>query len=90
MSDKKAVIATGGKQYLVFEGQTLDIELLTDIKEGSKSVTFVPLLVINGDEIKVGTPEVSSAKVTADIVEEKVLADKVLAIRYKSKKRVHK
>jgi large subunit ribosomal protein L21 len=90
MSDKKAVIATGGKQYIVSEGQTLEIELLNDLKEGAKSVTFTPLMVIDGKNVQVGTPEVSGAKVTAEIVEKEVLGDKVLAIRYKAKKRVHK
>jgi large subunit ribosomal protein L21 len=84
---KKAVIATGGKQYLVVEGETLEVELL---KQEGKTATFVPLLVIDGDKISVGTPEISGGKVTAEIVEAEVKADKVLAIRYKAKKRVHK
>lgn len=84
---KKAVIATGGKQYLVAEGETLEVELLST--EG-KTASFTPLLVIDGDKTDVGTPEVKGAKVTAEIVESDVQADKVTAIRYKSKKRVHK
>ena len=84
---KKAVIATGGKQYLVTEGETLEVELLHADK---KSVTFEPLLVIDGETVSVGTPLVDKAKVTADIVEEEVKDDKVTAIRYKAKKRVHK
>lgn len=85
-STKKAVIATGGKQYLVEEGQTLDVELLGD----EKSVTFSPLLVIDGTNTKVGAPEVSGVKVTATVEEQTVVGDKVLAIRYKAKKRVRK
>jgi len=84
---KKAVIVTGGKQYLVTEGETLEIELL---KQEGKTATFVPLLVIDGEKTTVGTPEVSGAKVSAEIVDADVQADKVLAIRYKAKKRVHK
>ena len=83
---KKAVIATGGKQYLVAEGEVLKIELL---KQEGKTATFVPLLVIDGDKTVVGAPEVSGAKVTAEIVAEDVQADKVMSIRYKAKKRVH-
>ncbi len=83
---KKAVIQTGGKQYLVVEGQTLNVEL---IKGDSKSVTFEPLLVIDGDNAAVGTPAVAKASVTAEIVEADVQADKVTSIRYKAKKRVH-
>lgn len=84
---KKAVIATGGKQYLVAEGETLEVELLQT--EG-KTATFVPLLVIDGEKTTVGTPEVSGAKVTAEVVEADKQGDKVTAIRYKAKKRVHK
>lgn len=85
-STKKAVITTGGKQYLVQEGQTLDVELLGD----EKTVSFVPLLVIDGTDAKVGTPEVSGATVTATVDEQTIVGDKVLAIRYKAKKRVRK
>ncbi len=83
---KKAVIATGGKQYLVAEGETLEVELL---QTDDKSVTFEPLMVIDGDKVSVGTPTVA-AKVVAEVVEADVKADKVMAIRYKAKKRVHK
>lgn len=82
---KKAVIQTGGKQYVVAEGDTLNVELL---KADSKSVDFEPLLVIDGDSVQVGTPSVAKAKVTADVVEADVQADKVTSIRYKAKKRV--
>lgn len=84
---KKAVIATGGKQYLVAEGETLEIELL---KTEGKTASFTPLLVVDGDKTTVGTPEVSGAKVTAEVVEQDIQAAKVTAIRYKAKKRVRK
>jgi large subunit ribosomal protein L21 len=83
---KKAVIQTGGKQYVVSEGDTLRVELL---HENGKSVSFEPLLVIDGDTTTVGTPVVAKTKVTADVVEADVQADKVTSIRYKAKKRVH-
>lgn len=83
---KKAVISTGGKQYLVKEGETIEVELL---KAEGKTATFVPLLVIDGDKTNVGTPEVSGVKVTVEIVADEVSADKVTSIRYKAKKRVH-
>lgn len=81
---KKAVIQTGGKQYVVTEGETIEVELL----KADKKVDFEPLLVINDGEIKVGTPVVSGAKVSADVIEQDVQADKVTSIRYKAKKRV--
>jgi len=83
---KKAVIATGGKQYLVTEGQELEVELL----EPAPKVSFEALLVMDGDNVTVGAPSVAGAKVGADVLEQIVKADKVIAIRYKAKKRVHK
>ncbi len=82
---KKAVIATGGKQYLVTEGETVQVELL---HADGKTVTFEPLLVIDGETVQVGAPVVEKAKVSAEIIEDQVKADKVTSIRYKAKKRV--
>lgn len=83
----KAVITTGGKQYVVQEGDTLAVELLS---ESNKTVDFEPLLTVIDGKVSVGTPIVKGAKVTADINEADVKAEKVTAIRYKSKKRVRK
>jgi large subunit ribosomal protein L21 len=83
---KKAVIQTGGKQYVVSEGETLNVEL---IKDAAKTVDFKPLLVIDGDKTEIGTPAVPTVKVTAEVVEADVQAEKVTSIRYKPKKRVH-
>jgi len=83
---KKAVIATGGKQYLVSEGETLEVELLPI----GKNASFDALMVIDGDKVSVGQPLVEGSKVTADITEQVVKAEKVTAIRFKAKKRVHK
>lgn len=82
---KKAVIATGGKQYLVAEGETVDVEL---IKDTNGKLTFEPLLVIDGDKSTVGAPAVPNIKVAATIVEADKQQDKVTSIRYKAKKRV--
>ncbi len=84
---KKAVIKAGGKQYLVVEGETLDIDHLSDEQ---KTLDFVPILVIDGDKTTVGTPEVKGVKVNATVVQQLVKGDKVKAIRYKPKKRVSK
>lgn len=72
---------------MVTEGEQVEVELLSD---SGKTVSFDPLLVIDGDSVKVGTPKVDEVKVTAEVVEGDVQADKVTAIRYKAKKRVHK
>ncbi len=84
---KKAVINTGGKQYLVTEGETLAVESL---KTDAKKIDFDALLLIDGDKVQVGAPLVKGVKVSAEIVNADARADKVTAIRYKAKKRVHK
>lgn len=84
---KKAVIATGGKQYVVSEGDTITIERL---KTTDKKLSFEAMLVVDGDKTTVGTPLVKGVAVKATIVDAEAKADKVTAIRYKAKKRVHK
>lgn len=83
---KKAVIQTGGKQYVVTEGETVKVELLN--QEGN-TVTFVPLMVLDGDNVQIGAPTVAKIVVTADVIDADKQADKVTSIRYKAKKRVH-
>ena len=81
-----AVIATGGKQYVVKEGQTLNVEKLE--KEAGSSVDL-DVLMVSGDEgqdVKVGTPSVSGAKVTAKVVAHG-RADKIRIVKYKPKSR---
>ncbi len=61
-----AVIKTGGKQYRVTEGQTLCVERL-DGNPGD-TLTFDQVLLVSGDSVKVGTPLVAGATVSAEIV----------------------
>ena len=83
---KKAIITTGGKQYIVSEGQSVDVEL---IKTDKKKVILDALLVIEGDKVTVGKPTVDGVKVSATITVEDEQQPKVTSIRYKAKKRVH-
>jgi len=90
---KKAVITTGGKQYLVTEGDELEVELLEpeNLPAGRQGkAVFEALMVIDGEKSTVGTPSVGGVQVKADVIEKIVQQDKVTAIRYKAKKRVHK
>ena len=81
----KAVITTGGKQYIVAKGDELDVELVGD----KKTLSFDPLMVFDDKKVSVGKPTVKGATVKAKVVDT-VRAPKVTAIRYKAKKRVHK
>ena len=81
-----AVIQTGGKQYLVREGQELKIEKL-DLDVGA-SISFDVLLMSDeeGTTTQVGTPTLSGAKVSATVLEQD-RTKKVSVIKYKSKSR---
>ena len=59
-----AVIRTGGKQYKVTEGETLDIELVDFPAEGEKKITISDVLMVgNGDKFSLGNPLLSGATV---------------------------
>ena len=81
-----AVIQTGGKQYIVREGQDIKVEKM-ELGVGSL-VEFDVLLVSDdtGSDVKVGTPNVSGVKVKASVVDHG-RADKVSVIKYKPKVR---
>ena len=82
-----AIIATGGKQYKVEEGDVIRVEKLG--VEAGETVTFDQVLVVSDGETKVGTPTVPGASVTATVVAEGK-AKKVIVYRYKRKTGYHK
>ena len=61
-----AIIATGGKQYKVAEGDIIKVEKLG--VEAGQSYTFDQVLAVSGDELKVGTPVVEGATVEASVI----------------------
>lgn len=77
-----AIIATGGKQYRVSEGDTIYVEKL-DAKEDSK-VAF-SVLFLSGDEPKFGDPEVAGASVTGKVVRHG-RGKKIIVYKFKAKK----
>ncbi|MDR1766737.1 MAG: 50S ribosomal protein L21 [Lachnospiraceae bacterium] len=82
-----AIIATGGKQYTVSEGDVLRIEKLDT--DAGQPYTFDQVLAIGGDELKVGTPTVEGASVSATVLGTGK-AKKVIVYRYKRKTGYHK
>ncbi len=79
-----AVIRTGGKQYRVAQGDIVHVEKL----EGAvgDTVTLGEVLLIAGDgDAKIGTPTLSDAKVTGEIVKQ-ALAKKVIVFKKKRRK----
>ena len=82
-----AIIATGGKQYKVAEGDVIRVEKLG--VEAGAEVVFDQVLVVSGDEVKVGDPTVAGATVTATAVGDGN-AKKVIVYKYKRKTGYHK
>ena len=82
-----AIIATGGKQYKVSEGDVIKVEQLG--VEAGESYTFDQVLAIGGEKMVVGTPNVEGATVTASVVENGK-AKKVTVYKYKRKTGYHK
>ncbi len=81
-----AIVRTGGKQYRVTEGQTLEVEKLPGATGDSIELTDV-LMLADGEDVKVGTPFVQGASVQAKITGQRK-GRKVRVFRYKPKKRV--
>lgn len=88
-SDIFAVIETGGKQYLVKEGQSLNVEKLPRPPKGDTITFDKVLLVFEGKDAKIGAPYVADAKVTAKL-EGEIRGKKITVLRYKSKTRYSK
>jgi len=83
-----AVLETGGKQYRVAQGDTLEIERLE--VEAGQPFTFDRVLLVNNDgQVAVGAPTVAGAKVAADVVEH-IRGDKKVIIKMKRRKGYHK
>ena len=77
-----AIIATGGKQYKVAEGDVIRVEKLG--VEAGAEVVFDQVLVVSGDEVKVGDPTVTATAVGDG------KAKKVIVYKYKRKTGYHK
>ena len=82
-----AIIATGGKQYKVSEGDIITIEKLG--VDAGETVTFDLVLAVNDGKLVVGAPTVPNATVTASVVKEG-RSKKVIVYKYKRKTGYHK
>ncbi len=81
-----AIIATGGKQYKVSEGDIIDIEKIEG--EAGTEVTFDKVIAVSADGLKVGA-DVAAATVTGTVMDQG-RQRKVVVYRYKRKSGYHK
>jgi large subunit ribosomal protein L21 len=83
-----AIIQSGGKQYRVNEGATIEVERLDG--EVGQEVEFPEVLFVSGDdEVQAGTPSVDGARVVGTIVAQKK-GKKVLVFKFKRRKMYRK
>ena len=83
-----AIIRTGGRQFRVAEGDTLDVDLL-DVTVG-KSASFGEVLMFaDGKNVTQGDPVIAGAKVTAEVLEQRK-DKKVIAFKYRRRKGYHR
>lgn len=82
-----AVIKTGGKQYKVSEGDLLKVEKLAG--SVGDSIELNEVLMVGGEEVKIGTPLLPGAKVNAQIVEQGK-DKKILVFKMKRRKTFRK
>ena len=78
-----AIIATGGKQYKVAEGDIIKVEKLG--VDAGETYTFDQVLAVNNDKLVVGNPTVEGATVTASVIGDGK-AKKVVVYKYKREK----
>lgn len=83
---KYAIVESGGKQYKAVEGATIDVDLMA-LKAGQAAPIDGVLLLVDDENITVGTPIVAGALVKATVVDH-VKGPKVVIFKYRPKKRI--
>ncbi|BAG07782.1 MULTISPECIES: 50S ribosomal protein L21 [Finegoldia] len=82
-----AIIKTGGKQYKVSEGDIIKVEKIE--AEAGDKIEFDQVLMVAGDDVKVGSPVVEGAKVSAEVLDQKK-DKKIVIFKFKAKKNYRK
>ena len=85
MAQAYAIVETGGKQYKVAPGQKIDIDRLS-VAEGEDIELSRVLLIADGEDTIIGTPNIDGAKVVATCLGERK-GDKIIVFKYKPKVR---
>jgi large subunit ribosomal protein L21 len=83
-----AIIKTGGRQFRVAEGDTVDVDVL-DVEPGKTATFGDVLLFADGKNVTHGNPLISGAKVTGEVVEQRK-DKKVIAFKYRRRKGYHR
>ena len=82
-----AIIAAGGRQYRVSQGDVIYIDKVD--QEADSTVSFDVLMIGGEGDVKVGNPVIEGAKVEGKVLGQ-VKGDKIVIYKYKSKKNYHR
>ncbi|MCC6146211.1 MAG: 50S ribosomal protein L21 [Anaerolineaceae bacterium] len=83
---KYAVVESGGKQYRVVEGATLEVDRLP-VEAGQEVLLDLVLLLVNEDVVSVGAPVLTGVTVKTTVVEH-TKGPKIVVFKYRPKKRI--
>lgn len=78
-----AIIETGGKQYKVEKGATVEVEKLA-VEEGATITIDKVVLISDNNDLKIGTPYISGAEVTAKVTGQ-IKGEKIRVYKMKAK-----
>lgn len=85
-----AIIVDGGRQYKVEQGFKLDIDLRSGVETGD-TIEFTEILAVGGDEgLKLGTPHLAGAKVTAKVISSEEKGEKIYIEKFRRRKSYHR
>ena len=82
-----AIVETGGKQYRVAKGDTIVVDRM-EAEDGTK-ITLDRVLLVADKDVKVGTPTVKGAKVTAKVVDHHK-GKKIITFKYRPRGRMRR
>jgi len=85
---KYAIVEDGGKQYKAVEGGTIEVDYFP-AEAGEQVDLERVLMIVDGDQVSVGTPVVAGAKIQARVVSQ-VKGPKIVVFKYKPKKRIRR
>ena len=83
---KYAIVESGGKQFKAVEGSSIEVDLLP-IDEGTGIVLENVLMLVDGDDISIGTPYLKKVSVKATVAEH-IKGPKLIVFKYRPKKRI--
>lgn len=84
-----AIIQSGGRQFRVQPGDVIDVELL-GVEAGKMTVFEEVLLAADDSGVKIGSPLVKGAKVTAEVLEEEHKGPKLVSYKFRRRKGYHR